>query len=126
MRKGLLIVNTGHGKGKTTAALGVLLRAWGQGFRPCVIQFLKAENAILRRRLPRTIRVTPAERMRLVRLGQPLGSAIRDLISIVSPRTFTRWVNGGSQTTSRVVRKKTGRPQTADSIQQLVLRICAI
>ena len=44
MRKGLLIVNTGHGKGKTTAALGVLLRAWGQGFRPCVIQFLKAEN----------------------------------------------------------------------------------
>jgi cob(I)alamin adenosyltransferase len=44
MRKGLVIVNTGHGKGKTTAALGLLLRAWGRGMHPCVIQFLKAET----------------------------------------------------------------------------------
>ena len=43
-RKGLVIVNTGEGKGKTTAALGVLFRAWGQGFRICVIQFIKAET----------------------------------------------------------------------------------
>ena len=41
-RKGLVIVNTGDGKGKTTAALGLLLRAWGRGFRCCVIQFIKA------------------------------------------------------------------------------------
>src|SRR5687768_11815331 len=44
MKKGLLIVNTGDGKGKTTAALGVVLRAWGRGFRICVIQFIKAET----------------------------------------------------------------------------------
>jgi cob(I)alamin adenosyltransferase len=44
MRKGLVIVNTGEGKGKTTAALGTLLRAWGRGFRLCVIQFIKAET----------------------------------------------------------------------------------
>lgn len=43
-RKGLVIVNTGYGKGKTTAALGMLLRAWGQQMRVCVIQFLKQEN----------------------------------------------------------------------------------
>ena len=43
--KGLVIVNTGYGKGKTTAALGMLLRAWGQRMRVCVIQFIKGENS---------------------------------------------------------------------------------
>jgi cob(I)alamin adenosyltransferase len=44
MRRGLVIVNTGEGKGKTTAALGLLLRAWGRDFRICMIQFIKAET----------------------------------------------------------------------------------
>lgn len=44
MRKGLVIVNTGEGKGKTTAALGMVLRAWARDFRICVIQFIKAET----------------------------------------------------------------------------------
>ena len=44
MRKGIVIVNTGEGKGKTTAALGMLFRAWGRGFQICVIQFIKAET----------------------------------------------------------------------------------
>lgn len=41
MTRGLLIVNTGDGKGKTTAALGMAFRAMGQGMRVCMIQFLK-------------------------------------------------------------------------------------
>ncbi|MCP4118975.1 MAG: cob(I)yrinic acid a,c-diamide adenosyltransferase [Desulfobacteraceae bacterium] len=37
----LLIVNTGYGKGKTTAALGLAMRALGHGYRVCIIQFMK-------------------------------------------------------------------------------------
>jgi len=44
IKNGLVIVNTGNGKGKSTSAFGVLLRAWGRGFRICVIQFIKAET----------------------------------------------------------------------------------
>lgn len=44
-KKGLVIVNTGNGKGKSTAAFGVMTRAWGRNLRVCVIQFIKNENA---------------------------------------------------------------------------------
>ncbi|HZW31273.1 MAG TPA: cob(I)yrinic acid a,c-diamide adenosyltransferase [Isosphaeraceae bacterium] len=43
--QGLVIVNTGHGKGKTTAALGILLRAWGRGMRVVMFQFIKHQTA---------------------------------------------------------------------------------
>ncbi|CCD93886.1 Cob(I)yrinic acid a,c-diamide adenosyltransferase [Bradyrhizobium sp. ORS 375] len=41
MEKGLLIVHTGKGKGKSTAAWGLMLRALGRGFRIGVVQFGK-------------------------------------------------------------------------------------
>ena len=43
-KKNLVIVNTGDGKGKTTAALGLLMRAWGQGLRVAMFQFLKRKT----------------------------------------------------------------------------------
>jgi cob(I)alamin adenosyltransferase len=38
----LVLVNTGDGKGKTTAALGTLMRARARGWRTCVVQFMKS------------------------------------------------------------------------------------
>src|SRR5262245_1468496 len=42
--RGLLMVHTGNGKGKTTAALGLLMRAAGRGLNCCLIQFMKSKN----------------------------------------------------------------------------------
>ncbi|GAB4286252.1 MAG: cob(I)yrinic acid a,c-diamide adenosyltransferase [Oscillatoriaceae cyanobacterium] len=55
--KGLIVVNTGNGKGKTTAALGMVLRSLGHGFRVAIVQFIKgawepAEKAALSRWMP--------------------------------------------------------------------------
>jgi cob(I)alamin adenosyltransferase len=43
--KGLVIVNTGNGKGKTTAALGMLFRAWGNDMKVVMLQFLKSPDS---------------------------------------------------------------------------------
>ena len=40
-RRGMVVINTGNGKGKTTAALGVLFRAWGRGLKVVMFQFIK-------------------------------------------------------------------------------------
>ncbi len=44
VRKGLVVINTGNGKGKSTAAFGVMLRAWGRGMKVCAVQFIKSEK----------------------------------------------------------------------------------
>jgi cob(I)alamin adenosyltransferase len=54
VEKGLLIVHTGKGKGKSTAAFGMVLRALGHGFRVGIVQFIKGrwdtgERAMLER-----------------------------------------------------------------------------
>lgn len=45
MKKGLIHLYTGEGKGKTTASLGLLLRAYGRGFRVVLVQFLKGRES---------------------------------------------------------------------------------
>ena len=45
INKGLVIVNTGNGKGKTTAAMGLLFRAWGRNMKVIMLQFIKHSTA---------------------------------------------------------------------------------
>lgn len=40
--RAMLVVNTGHGKGKSTAAFGMMLRGWARGYRIGVYQFVKS------------------------------------------------------------------------------------
>jgi putative transposase len=56
------------------------------------IEYLKVENQILRDRLPKKIDTTEAERTKLLKVGKQLGAKMKHLVSIVSPRTFQRWV----------------------------------
>ena len=58
-----------------------------------MVQYLKEENRILRDRIPGPIRVTPQERRRLLKFGRSLGPAMKELITIVTPRTFARWLS---------------------------------
>src|SRR3546814_16542390 len=44
IEKGLLIVNTGKGKGKSTAAFGMVFRAIGHGFKVGVVQFVQGRR----------------------------------------------------------------------------------
>ena len=55
--KGLLIVHTGAGKGKTTAALGLAFRALGQGMKVGIVQFIKGAIATGEAALVETLRL---------------------------------------------------------------------
>jgi len=55
--RGLIVVNTGNGKGKTTAALGMVMRSLGHGYRVAIVQFIKgawepAEKQVLSHWVP--------------------------------------------------------------------------
>jgi putative transposase len=84
------------------------------------IEYLKAENRILRNKLPKRIHVSPAERSKLLKLGVRLGPAIKELITIVHSRTFARWV---SESRSGAKRRKRGRPRKPEEVRELIVRM---
>lgn len=58
-RKGLTIVYTGEGKGKTSAALGAAMRALGHGWRVLIIQFMKGDWPVVYGELEMAKRLQP-------------------------------------------------------------------
>lgn len=89
------------------------------------VQFLKAENEVLRAKITGPMRVTPAERSRLIRLGKPLGAAIGSLVSIVKPANLLKWMRDAGTKTKRKApaKRKPGRPCTPEQSRRIVLRI---
>lgn len=88
------------------------------------VQYLKAENEILRGKLPTRINVTACERNRLLKYGKLVGTAICQLITIVTPRTFQRWLQQETgKPQPNPLAAESGRPKTAQDIRDLILRL---
>ena len=90
------------------------------------VQYLKVENQILREKLPKRITISMSERQRLLKYGKAVGSAIKELITIVTPRTFARWVNGDKKSDAPEKEAKPGRPRTSDEIRELVVKLARV
>ena len=67
-RRGLVVIYTGDGKGKTTAALGMALRALGHGWRVLVIQFFKGDWPVVFGELEMAKRLAP--QLEVLQLGK--------------------------------------------------------
>jgi putative transposase len=88
-----------------------------------MIDYLKTENRVLRSKLPKRVRVTPAEREQLVKRGKPLGAKIKQLLTIVSPRTFARWASGETKSIGKRKESKGGRPRKPQEVRELVVQM---
>ena len=86
------------------------------------IQYLKAENEVLRARLPKHIRTTAQERSRLIKFGKKLGEAIQEIVTIVSPNTLKQWIRNASKPKGNQPVPK-GRPRIKEPIRELILRM---
>src|SRR4051812_32361031 len=83
------------------------------------IRYLKVENEVLRRKLPKKITVTRSERQRLLKFGAKLGKALRQLVTIVTPGTFLRWIREDKGNRRQLPRAR-GRPKTAEQVRRLI------
>ncbi len=101
-----------------------VLAGSGQDEHRRKIQFLKAENEVLRARIVGPVRVTPRESYQLVRLARPLGAAVKNLMTNVKPDTLILWIKvSDKKHQPKPSTRKPGRPSTPEDIRQIVLRI---
>ncbi|WP_166820065.1 integrase core domain-containing protein [Thalassoroseus pseudoceratinae] len=86
------------------------------------VEYLKHENKILRARLPKQVHTTHDERKTLLKYGKAIGRAIEELVTIVSPATFYRWVREEKNGKPKPKNAKGGQ-RKPEEIRQLVLKI---
>ena len=84
------------------------------------IEYLKEENKILRAPIPGQVHTKPEERKRLLKLGKELGKAIEELITIVKPATFYRWIRDESEEPTK---KRKGGQRKSRELRELVIEI---
>ena len=85
------------------------------------VQYLKEENRILRARIPGQIHSRKSERDRLLKFGKAIGRAIEELITIVSPSTFYRWVREEKDGTT--AKNPKGGQRKPRELRELVIEI---
>lgn len=86
------------------------------------VEFLKHENQILRSRLPKQVHTTADERRTLLRYGKVIGRAIEEIVSIVSPATFKRWIREEKFGKTKTKNPKGGRRKPKE-LRELVIEI---
>jgi putative transposase len=86
------------------------------------VEYLKEENKILRARIPGQVHTKPEERERLLKYGKAIGRAIEELITIVTPGTFYRWVRDEKKGKRRSGRPKGGQRKPKE-LRKLVIEI---
>ena len=86
------------------------------------VEYLKEENKILRARIPGQIHTKPEERARLLKFGKVIGRAIEELMTIVSPSTFYRWVRDEKLEKGKPKNPKGGQRKPKE-IRELVIQI---
>jgi putative transposase len=88
-------------------------------------EFLLAKLRIARAKLPRQVPLDAADKAELLKFGKPLGTAVKGLLVLVTPRTFQNWVNAELKTPDELpaTGTKGGRPRIKQDVRETIVRL---
>jgi len=105
----------------------LLVASWLRRHQGEAIEYLRAENRVLRARLgPKRLRFTDPERRLLAERGKPLGRRLlAEMASLATPETILRWYRESRGEYDGSRRGGPGRPRShGDAVQQLLTMAC--